>query len=139
MTNFNSISESDRDWLAFGYISGELDENETSAFEAELETSQVAREAVARAVELTQAIARAESQQVELVEAASRSSSAQSARQKSWLVPAGWMTAGGVAGSVAGLGWANLGCLSPPENKGTAGAAGAWAKTSESVRSLWAA
>src|SRR6476620_4333326 len=98
MTSFNPASESDRDWLAFRYISGDLSDDEAAALETELETSQSCREAVARAVALAQAISYAESQQVELVEAASRGSSAQPARKKSWLV-ASWMTAGVVAAS----------------------------------------
>ena len=45
------------DWLAFCYVSGELDGDERTAFENRLADDQVAREAVARAVELTEAVA----------------------------------------------------------------------------------
>ena len=44
-------------WHAFRYIADELSADETEQFEARLADDQVAREAVARAVELSQAIA----------------------------------------------------------------------------------
>lgn len=103
MTPFNNQTESDREWLAFRYIAGELSGDETAAFEAELESSQAAREAVARAVELSQAVAIAESQEVELVKAASKHS-----RRKSWIFGIGWIAAGAVAASVAGAVWWNM-------------------------------
>ncbi|MFN0021962.1 MAG: hypothetical protein ACKVP0_27250 [Pirellulaceae bacterium] len=103
MTPFNNQTKDDREWLAFRYIAGELSGDETVAFEAELETSQVVREAVARAVELSQAVAIAESQQVVLVEAAPRG-----IRSRSWIPVIGWITAGAVAASVAGAVWWNM-------------------------------
>ena len=103
MSDFNNQSESDREWLAFRYIAGELSSEETAAFEAELETSQVAREAVARAVELTQAVAKAESHDVELVESAARK-----ARDRPWYHGIGWIGAGAAAASVAGAIWWNM-------------------------------
>jgi len=103
VTPFHNQTENDREWLAFRYIAGELSGDETAAFEAELETSQGAREAVARAVELSQAVAIAESQQVELVEAAPKHSS-----RKSWIYGIGWIVTGAVAASVAGAVWWNL-------------------------------
>ena len=103
MSGFEKQTERDREWLAFRYIAGELSGEETAAFETELEVSQVAREAVARAVELSQAVAIAESQQVELVEVASRSTS-----RKSWIYGIGWIGAGAVAASVAGVVWWNM-------------------------------
>ena len=103
MSEFENQSEGDREWLAFRYIAGELSGDEVASFEVELETSQIAREAVARAVDLSQAIAIAESQQVELVEAASRV-----ARRKSWMYGIGWLGAGAVAASVAGAVWWNM-------------------------------
>lgn len=103
MSEFEKQSETDREWLAFRYIAGELSGDELVAFEAELETSQVAREAVARAVDLSQAIAIAESHQVELVESASRI-----AGRKSWIYGIGWIGAGAAAASVAGAVWWNM-------------------------------
>jgi hypothetical protein len=103
VTPFNNQTESDREWLAFRYIAGELSDDEAVAFEAELETSQIAREAVARAVELSQAVAIAESQPVELVEAASQNIS-----RKSWIYGIGWIAAGALAASIAGAVWWNM-------------------------------
>jgi hypothetical protein len=101
MFNFENLSAADRDLLAFRYIADELSDEEAVALEAALETSQSAREAVARAVELSQAIALAEMQQVELVEAAGRSIG----RRKSWAYGLGLVGAGAAAASVAGLVW----------------------------------
>ena len=103
MSEFEKQSAADREWLAFRYIAGELTGDELASFEAELEASQLAREAVARAVDLSQAIAIAESHQVELVEAASRTAS-----RKSWIYGIGWIGAGAVAASVAGAVWWNM-------------------------------
>ena len=79
MSEFEKQSAGDRDWLAFRYIASELNGEESAAFEAELETSQVAREAVARAVDLSQAIALAETQEVQRVVCGTGSTS-----RKSW-------------------------------------------------------
>jgi len=49
--------QDDLNWLAFRYVAGELDDAETQAFEARLETDQPAREAVAQSVALTQSVA----------------------------------------------------------------------------------
>ena len=103
MSGIQVQPESDREWLAFRYIAGELTGEDAVAFEAELETSQVAREAVARAVELTQAVALAESHDVELVESAARTD-----RRKSWVYGIGWIGAGAAAASVAGAVWWNM-------------------------------
>ncbi|MBC7851853.1 MAG: hypothetical protein IAF94_00310 [Pirellulaceae bacterium] len=103
MSGIQIQSESDREWLAFRYVAGELTGDDAAAFEAELETSQVAREAVARAVELTQAIAMAESHNVELVESAARMT-----HRKSWVYSMGWIGAGAAAASVAGAVWWNM-------------------------------
>jgi len=103
VSEFEKQSAADREWLAFRYIAGELTGEELVLFEAELETSQIAREAVARAVDLSQAIAIAESHQVELVEAASRTAS-----RKSRIYSIGWIGAGAVAASVAGAVWWNM-------------------------------
>ena len=119
MSEFEKQSEADREWLAFRYIAGELTGDEAAAFEVELETSQVAREAVARAVDLSQAIAIAESQGVELVESA-----ANIARSKAWKY-IGWIGAGAAAASLAGAVWWNL----PGSNPGKAELAEIWTKT----------
>ena len=103
MSGIHSQLDSEREWLAFRYIAGELTGEDAAAFEAELETSQVAREAVARAVELTQAVAMAESHDVELVESAARTS-----RRKAWVYSIGWIGAGAAAASVAGAVWWNM-------------------------------
>ena len=103
MSGIQIQSDNDREWLAFRYIAGELTGDDAAAFEAELETSQVTREAAARAVELTQAIAIAESHEIELVELAARTS-----RRKSWVYGIGWIGAGAAAASVAGAVWWNM-------------------------------
>ena len=103
MSHTESHPENDRDWLAFRYVAGELSGEEAAAFEAELETSQVSREAVARAVELTHAVAIAEFHGVALVESATRPSP-----RKSWTYGIVWMGAGAVAASVAGAVWWNM-------------------------------
>jgi ferric-dicitrate binding protein FerR (iron transport regulator) len=95
-------SESDREWLAFRYIAGDLTGAESALFEAELETNQLAREAVAHAVELSQLIAFAEPHQVERVESATRRAS-----RKSRFYGIGWIGAGAAAASVAVAVWWN--------------------------------
>ena len=54
-------TETDLDWLAFRYISGEMDASETEQFESLLADDQAARDAVVRAVELSQTILAAQS------------------------------------------------------------------------------
>ncbi|MGI8981886.1 MAG: hypothetical protein ACR2FY_21860 [Pirellulaceae bacterium] len=104
MREFEKQAEDDREWLAFRYIAGELTGEDAAAFEAELETSQVAREAVARAVDLSQAVAIAESYHVELVESAART-----VQRNSWIYGIGWIGAGAAAAaSVAGAVWWNM-------------------------------
>lgn len=49
-------TNSELDWQAFLYIAGEMTEPETAAFELRLANDQLAREAVARAVELTETV-----------------------------------------------------------------------------------
>ena len=46
-------SESNLDWLAFCYLAEELSVEDRMAFESQLEHDQLAREALARAVELS--------------------------------------------------------------------------------------
>lgn len=103
MSNFEQNREGDREWLAFRYIAGELDDEQVAAFESELETSQVAREAVARAVELSQAIALAQSHEVEPLEVCSRGSGG----RQSFASAIGWLGAAAVAASVAAMVWWN--------------------------------
>lgn len=103
MSEFEKQSAADRELLAFRYIAGELTGEELASFETELETSQIAREAVARAVDLSRAIAMAESHEVELNRFATRG-----ANRKTWIYGIGWGAAGVVAASVAGAVWWNM-------------------------------
>jgi hypothetical protein len=103
VSEFEKQPVDDCDWLAFRYIAGELSGDEAAAFEAELETSQVAREAVARAVDLSRAIVLAEPHGVELAE-----SRPEPANLKSWIYGLGWVGTGAVAASVAGVVWWNM-------------------------------
>ena len=52
----NAAASRDLDWLAFRYVAGEMDADETAQFEGCLAEEQVAREAVAAAVILLQAV-----------------------------------------------------------------------------------
>lgn len=62
MTNeSNELESRDIDWLAFQYLTDELSADEVARFEACLSVDQLAREALARAVELTHAVAVVES------------------------------------------------------------------------------
>lgn len=54
-----STTEHDDDWRAFLYLAREMSAEETAAFELQLAQSQVAREALARAVRLTGTVAAA--------------------------------------------------------------------------------
>ena len=58
----NKECESQLDWSAFCYAAGEMSPQETTEFEARLSDDQLAREALARVVELTQTVSAAESQ-----------------------------------------------------------------------------
>ena len=49
-------SNSELDWQAFRYVASEMTELETTAFELQLAEDQLAREAVARAMELTETV-----------------------------------------------------------------------------------
>jgi hypothetical protein len=122
VSEFEKQPAGDRDWLAFRYIAGELNSEESAAFEAELETSQVAREAVARAVDLSQAIALAETQEVQRVVCGTGSTS-----RKSWIYGIGWGAAGVVAASVAGAVWWNL----QGQQAGESNLAEAWSNVRE--------
>lgn len=81
---------SELDWLAFRYVAGECDPAEMLEFELRLADDQVAREAVARAVELAQVCASAcrVETSVERVAPASRGA---------WFLPAVWTTCGAAA------------------------------------------
>jgi len=57
VNDFRVSTDSELDWLAFQYVSGELATVEEAAFEARLADDQSAREAVARAAELVGALA----------------------------------------------------------------------------------
>ena len=96
----NDINESDLDWLAFCYTAGELNAADAEQFEASLGDDQLAREALARAVELTQTVAAAESQ-IDLVMPARRTES-------DWTRRVSWMAIGGLASLLVALLWSGL-------------------------------
>jgi hypothetical protein len=89
------------DWLAFCYAVGELNDAESAQFEARLASDQVAREALARAVELTQSVAAAESQCGDLV------APALGARSE-WHTRLSWMAIGGLASLLLALLWSGV-------------------------------
>jgi hypothetical protein len=76
------MNDSDLNWLAFRYITGEMAETEVAAFEQSLAESQPAREAVAAAVRLAQAVT--------LCESAQTSASSGPIRAAATIPPATW-------------------------------------------------
>jgi hypothetical protein len=86
----NATSEHDLDWLAFCYVAGELSPAERRRFENRLAEDQLAREAVARAVELGQAAAVAFAAEPFTV------GHARTARA-AWFLRAAWMGVGAAA------------------------------------------
>jgi hypothetical protein len=89
---------SDLDWLAFCYAAGELDAPAAEQFEAHLATDQLAREALARAVELTQTVTAAEHQLQDLVTPVTRAGA-------NWNSRLSWMAIGGLASVLVALLW----------------------------------
>jgi hypothetical protein len=102
------------DWAAFCYLSGELSPADAEAFEAQLAENQMAREALANAVELTQVVAAAEQQVEKTVVPLSRSRAA-------WSTRVSWMAVGGLASLLAAF-----------------FVSGAWGPTWQAVRQLGA-
>ncbi len=105
MTQLNRSFDDDLEWRSFRYVSGDLADDELTQFEAELETSQSAREAVARAVELGNLVALAETRtgSSEIVVAD------RDMARPAWTRGGMWLGAGAIAASVAGLIWIGLG------------------------------
>lgn len=116
MSEFEKLSPQDREWLAFRYIAGELADDEAAEFEAELENSQDAREAVARSVDLSQTIAMAESEGLDLVRPVR-----ETRKSVTWTY-VGWISAGAIAASVVGAIWWNV----PGQKPGTSELAEIW-------------
>jgi len=79
-------------WQAFQYVSGELTASEAESFERRLADDQLAREAVAGAVEICEGVLAVGE---EFAVAAERVVPA--ARSSSWLRPAAWMALGAAA------------------------------------------
>jgi len=121
-TKSNGLNSLDLEWLAFQYFTDELTEDARIQFENSLEKDQLAREALARAVELTQAVAMVE---VPSHEAASNDTvclpSEMDATQilppnrasSAWMAPTAWLAVVGLVCVAALLYWNPLG---PPAN-----------------------
>jgi hypothetical protein len=88
------------DWTAFCYAAGELSADEAAAFENLLGEDQVAREALARAVELTQAVASAETLRPAIVV---------KSRRSVWARRVTWMAIGSAASLLVALLWTGSG------------------------------
>lgn len=105
------------DWLAFCYLSDELSADDRAAFEASLAVEQVAREALARAVELTCVVAVAESHSTLATSAPTTGApvspvtvaSQRASSGNGWSRRASWMAVGAAAAVVLMLLGSNLG------------------------------
>ena len=91
------------DWSAFCYAAGEMSAAEAAEFEARLADDQLAREALAQAVELTQAVAAAETQLDSVVLPSGREAFHRSAGD--WNLRVSWMAIGGLAALVLAILW----------------------------------
>jgi hypothetical protein len=113
MATFDPRRETDLDWAAFRYVSGELVDADRLAFEDRLEHDQAAREAVAAAVELAGAI-RLVGGEPPIVARRTRHplfwglGAAIAAGLLLWLVPAWLATHHGQAGNEVALAWSDL-------------------------------
>jgi hypothetical protein len=96
--SFNDNDRSDLDWLAFSYAAGELSPAVAGQFEVRLADDQVAREALARAVELCQVVAAAEVQSDICVTPAARS-------RTTWNHRLSWMAVGSLASLLLAMFW----------------------------------
>src|SRR5262245_33570086 len=96
----NEHTQNELDWAAFCYAAGELSPAETEQFEARLAQEQVAREALARAVELTQAVAAAETHGHIVLPAAHVRSD--------WNTRLKWMAIGGLAAVLLAMLWSGV-------------------------------
>ena len=100
---FNMQTESQKeafDWLALCYIAGELSDHDAEEFEASLADDQMAREALARAVELTQTVAAAEHQSRYIVPATKTATA--------WNARLSWMAVGGLASLLVAMFWSGI-------------------------------
>lgn len=86
-------TESDLEWLAFRYVSGEMPADEAATFEELLAENQAAREAVAAAVQVAQAVLASTPAQV--------ATPVVSPRQNTWRERIAWMVLGATAACVA--------------------------------------
>src|SRR5688500_9090345 len=77
--------QTDLQWLAFQYIAGELSEGDMAEFEARLGSDQVAREAVAEAVELAELTALAENRSGEVLTVPVANTSKSTWSQFAWM------------------------------------------------------
>lgn len=103
-----TTGRSDLDWLAFQYIAGELSVDDAAQFESRLAIDQMAREAVAAAVELSEVAAIAECRPVELAHAQathSQSTHWQSSLSRRALAQRNWVR------GFAWAGWGAAACL----------------------------
>lgn len=122
------------DWLAFCYVSGELLDDDRTAFEVRLADDQDACEAVARAVELMQAIVVAQSLgNPQLV------TSVVSRGVINWRRRLAWMSMGATAALVlvaAWIQWAATKDLRAPPDGDRQKLAEVWSQTRETVRRI---
>jgi len=103
----NPKDTSDLDWLAFCYAAGELDAPGAEQFEARLAADQLAREALARAVELTQTVAAAEHQAHDFVTPGACIPRAKRVATD-WNSRLSWMAVGGLASLLVALLWSGV-------------------------------
>lgn len=130
-----SISELHQiDWQAFCYVSNELSAEERLAFEESLAIDQVAREALARAVELTRAVAAAESQESPL--ATPLESAVVIKAGSNWTRRISWMALGAAASLLAAVLLSNFGdadsvstLVNPHGDQSNRELASAWSET----------
>ena len=101
-TKSNSLNSVDLEWLAFQYLTDELSEDGQVQFEDRLARDQLAREALARAVELTQAVAMVESSHTASNEAGVASAMVatqfvpQNRASSAWMTPVAWLSVAGL-------------------------------------------
>ena len=122
------------DWLAFCFVSGELSGDERSSFECRLADDQLAREAVARAVELMQAVSLVQAHAV------SRRVPVTSVRRTTtWTRRLAWMSVGASAALVLVAAWLQFDAITrlfspPPVDRREL--AEVWSRTRETVRDI---
>ena len=132
--SYERLEQDELDWLAFCYVSGELQGDERSAFESRLADDQSAREALALAVELMQAIGVVETHENECVVPA-----ANQRRLTTWPRRIAWMSLGASAALVLAVVWSQLDTITaifapPPFDRREL--AEVWSQTRETVREI---